>query len=84
MIERAFVVLAEGQMHLRRLAGTDPAILHRATLDVLEALDTCMKPYIAAIETALGKLPRASVARVAPGDAAKAAAIATFLAAEAA
>jgi pimeloyl-ACP methyl ester carboxylesterase len=100
-----------------RLAGAvpEPAVLHRATLDVLKALDTYMKPYIAAfeypansrmpkvqapvlllrpdaelpvlnaaIETALAKLPRASVARVAPGDAPKAAAIAAFLAAEAA
>ena len=25
MIERAFVTLAEGQMHLRRIAGADPA-----------------------------------------------------------
>jgi pimeloyl-ACP methyl ester carboxylesterase len=99
-----------------RLAGAvpDPAILHRATLDVLKALDTYMKPYIAAfeypansrmpqvqapvlllrpdaelpvlnaaIETALAKLQRASVARVAPGDAPKAAAIAAFLAAAA-
>jgi pimeloyl-ACP methyl ester carboxylesterase len=100
-----------------RLAGAvpDPATLHRATLDVLKALDTYSKPYIAAfeypawsrmpkvqapvlllrpdaelpvlnaaIETAMARLPRASVARVAPGDAAKAAAIAGFLAAEAA
>ncbi len=96
-----------------RLAGVvpDPATLHRATLDVLKALDTFPKPYIAAfeypansrmpkvqapvlllrpdaelpvlnaaIEIAMAKLPRASVARVKPGDAAKAAAIAAFLA----
>ncbi len=100
-----------------RLGGVvpDPATLHRATLDVLKALDTYSKPYVAAfeypawsrlpkvqapvlllrpdaelpvlnaaIETAQQKLPGASVARVAPGDAAKAAAIATFLAQEAA
>jgi pimeloyl-ACP methyl ester carboxylesterase len=95
-----------------RLAGAvpDPATLHRATLDVLKALDTYSKPYIAAfqypaysrmqqvrapvlllrpdaelpvlnaaIDTAMSRLPRAQVARVAPGDAAKAAAIAAFL-----
>jgi pimeloyl-ACP methyl ester carboxylesterase len=95
-----------------RLAGAvpDPATLHRATLDVLKALDTYSKPYIAAfqypayarmqqvrapvlllrpdaelpvlnaaIDTAMNRLPRAQVARVAPGDAAKAAAIAAFL-----
>jgi pimeloyl-ACP methyl ester carboxylesterase len=100
-----------------RLAGAvpDPATLHRATLDVLKALDTYSKPYIAAfeypaysrmplvrapvlllrpdaelpvlnaaIETATRQLPRPQVARVAPGDAAKAAAIAAFLAGEAA
>ena len=38
----------------------------------------------AAIDTALSRLPRAQVARVAPGDAAKAQAIATFLREEAA
>ena len=37
----------------------------------------------AAIETATRQLPRSQVARVAPGDAAKAAAIARFLAQEA-
>lgn len=96
-----------------RLGGAvpDPATLHRATLDVLKALDTYSKPYIAAfeypaysrmplvkapvlllrpdaelpvlnaaIETATRQLPRPQVARVAPGDAAKAAAIAGFLA----
>lgn len=95
-----------------RLAGAvpDPATLHRATLDVLKALDTYSKPYIAAfqypayarmqqvrapvlllrpdaelpllnaaIDTAMNRLPRARVARVAPGDVAKAAAIAAFL-----
>ncbi len=100
-----------------RLAGAvpDPATLHRATLDVLKALDTYSKPYIAAfqypayarmqhvrapvlllrpdaelpvlnaaIDTAMSRLPSAQVARVAPGDAAKAQAIATFLREEAA
>jgi pimeloyl-ACP methyl ester carboxylesterase len=100
-----------------RLANAvpDAATLHRATLDVLKALDTYSKPYIAAfeyrawsrlprieapvlllrpdselpvlnaaIETATGLLRRSQVTRVAPGDAAKAAAIAAFLAAEAA
>jgi hypothetical protein len=33
----------------------------------------------AAVDTAMNRLPRAQVARVAPGDAAKAAAIAAFL-----
>ena len=98
-----------------RLAGAvpDAATLHRATLDVLKALDTYSKPYIAAfeypaysrmplvqapvlllrpdaelpvlnaaIETAMRQLPRSQVARVAPGDVAKAAAIAQFLAQE--
>jgi pimeloyl-ACP methyl ester carboxylesterase len=100
-----------------RLANAvpDAATLHRATLDVLKALDTYSKPYIAAfeyraygrlplidapvlllrpdtelpvlnaaIETARGLLRRSQVTRVAPGDSAKAAAIAAFLAAEAA
>jgi hypothetical protein len=38
----------------------------------------------AAIDTAMSRLPSAQVARVAPGDAAKAQAIATFLREEAA
>ncbi len=95
-----------------RLAGAipDAAILHRATLDVLKAMDTYSKPYIAAFEyrawtrmplvrapvlllrpetelpvlnaaiaEATKRLPDARVARVAGGDAAKAAAIAGFL-----
>lgn len=97
--------------HRLASAVPDPKILHRATLDVLKALDTYSKPYIAAfeypaysrmplvrapvlllrpdaelpvlnaaIETATRALPRSQVARVAPGDAAKAAAIAGFLA----
>lgn len=88
------------------------AILHRATLDVLKALDTYAKPYIAAFEyRAYSRMPaieapvlllkpdtelpvltaavakaasllrKAEVAAVAGGDAAKAAAIARFLAA---
>ena len=96
-----------------RLGGAmpPPEVLHRITLDVLKALDTYPKPYLAAfryrafermpqvaaptlllkpenelallnqsVETALGaaaRQPRA--ATVAPGDAAKAAAIAAFL-----
>ncbi len=95
-----------------RLAGNipDAATLHRATLDVLKALDTYSKPYIAAfeyraysrmplirapvlllrpdaelpvlnaaIEQAKAKIADARVARVAAGDTAKAAAMATFL-----
>jgi pimeloyl-ACP methyl ester carboxylesterase len=98
-----------------RLSGAvpDAATLHRGTLDILKALDTYPKPYLAAfeyraysrmplvqapvlllrpdtelpvlnaaIETAMGLLPRASVARVAGNPGAKAAAIAAFLAAE--
>lgn len=95
-----------------RLAGAvpDPATLHRATLDVLKALDTYSKPYVAAfeypaytrmqqvqapvlllrpdaelpalnaaLETAMQRLKHAQVTRVAPGDHAKAMAIAAFL-----
>jgi hypothetical protein len=95
-----------------RLAGTMPnaSTLHRATLDVLKALDSYSKPYIAAFEYRAwsrmplikapvlllrpdGELPTLNaaiaeaqarirdvrVARVAAGDAAKGAAILTFL-----
>lgn len=95
-----------------RLAGAIPsaAILHRATLDVLKAMDTYSKPYIAAFEyrawtrmphvrapvlllrpdtelpvlnaaiaEATTRLPDSRVAKIAGGDAAKAAAIAQFL-----
>lgn len=85
-------------------------ILHRAALDVLKALDTYAKPYIAAFEyraytrmpliqaptlllkpdtelpvltaavaKAAGLIRRSQIAAVAGGDAAKAAAIASFL-----
>ena len=96
-----------------RLAGhlSDPATLHRITLDVLKALDSYSKPYVAAfayraftrmpaitapvlllkpdtelpvlnaaIETAVGLLADSRVARIAGGDAAKAAAMLEFLA----
>lgn len=96
-----------------RLAGhlSDPATLHRITLDVLKALDTYAKPYVAAfayrafsrmpaikapvlllkpetelpvlnaaIATALGLLADGREAKVAAGDAAKAAAMMDFLA----
>jgi pimeloyl-ACP methyl ester carboxylesterase len=99
--------------HRLAAAVPEPAVLHRATLDVLKALDTYSKPYVAAfeypaysrmalvsaavlllrpdaelpvlnaaIETATQRLKHSSVARVAPGDAAKATAIAAFLARE--
>jgi pimeloyl-ACP methyl ester carboxylesterase len=88
-----------------------PAVLHRITLDVLKALDTYPKPYIAAfryrafermpliaaptlllkseselallyrsVETALGLLPRGEAVALPAGNAAKAAAMAGFLA----
>ena len=98
--------------HRLSVAVPSAPVLHRAALDVLKALDTYWKPYVAAFEyraysrmpaikapvlllkpatelpvltaavsKAAGLLRDARIAAVAGGDAAKAAAIAAFLAA---